>query len=1764
MDLHCAYHQGPGHETDRCTTLRHAIQDLIDQGLVHLGQPSVTTNLLPTHTTHAVPPPADDIHFLEFDVIDDHIHMLSDDDSDPEPIMPDVIYETSGVTLGPRMPAPFRLVPEAASVQAATVEPLILPHYSVRTSFILIPDVAGVQAPYVDDSQTLDIQYVLRGGRVMRQPPPAAAARPLGGTSSQEEVRAEDDEILRATCIVFSDDDLPPEGSGHTRPLYISVGCSGRRVPSVLLDNGSALNVCPLATAIALGYAPSDFGPSTQTVRAYDSTRREVMGTLEIELLIGPATFVAVFQVLRIPTSFNLLLGRPRIHRAGAIPSSLHQKVKFIHDGRVVVVQSVGDMFISAEPVLEISHADDDLFLTGFTFDEVQTLEMEDLCRDFVALSFDQHSSTVVLDIMRSMSYLPGMGLGRRQHGPSEFMTFPDRDVPFGLGFSPTEADYRHMARLRRERVRARLTHTPFYYPVRPYTMSLADYFVRASEPHAPSDGIIGGLSTTQEAELQRLVQQLQLSDGAPGPSASVLIAPPSPDRTSLMTLCFPDEIDDHGTFAEIGDVVDGAVPHDEYVDEMLAMSLGQTEEIAPPELASPFDLFGVSVLEIAEEIQVAPTPEVVEDVIVAVDLFDGPHDSDDDSSPASDSDPVDQRVSPIVGDTEIVDFGTADQPRELRIGSDLSTDERDSLIQLLRSYLDVFAWSYEDMPGLDPSIVQNRLPLLPQARPVKQKLRRLHPRWSLQVKKEIQKQLSVGFLSVVEYPEWLANVVPVPKKDGKVRVCVDFRDLNKASPKDDFPLPHIDMLVDSTAGHSMLSFMDGFSGYSQILMAPEDMEKTSFITEWGTYCYRVMPFGLKNAGATYQRAATTLFHDMMHRDVEVYVDDMIVKSRDRSDHLAALERFFERIRQFRLRLNPKKCTFGVTSGKLLGYMVSERGIEVDPDKIRAILDMPAPRTERGVRGFLGRLQYISRFIARLTDICEPIFRLLRKSQPTVWDDQCQRAFERIREYLLSPPVLAPPTPGRPLLLYLSVSDVALGCMLAQLDDSGKDRAIYYLSKRMLDYETRYVMIERYCLALVWATRRLRHYMTEYSVHLISRLDPLRYLFDRPALVGRLMRWLVLLTEFDIHYVTQKSIRGSIVADHLASLPVSDGRAIDDDFPDEDVAAVTSLSGWRMYFDGAANHSGYGIGVLLISPHGDHIPRSVRLAFSDRHPATNNIVEYEACILGLETALELGIRQMEVFGDSNLVLRQIQGEWKTRDVKLKPYHAYLELLVGRFDDLRYTHLPRAQNQFADALATLASMIDIPIDATVRPLLIESRSAPAYCCLIDDAEPDDGLPWYHDIYHLLRLGVYPEAATAKDKRALRQLAARFVICGETLYRRSPDGMLLLCLDRTSADRVMREVHAGVCGPHMGGHMLARKIMRTGYFWLTMETDCCQFVQRCPECQIHGDLIHVPPSELHALTSPWPFSVWGIDIIGKISPKSSSGHEFILVAIDYFTKWVEAASYARLTSSGVASFIRSHIICRYGVPHELISDRGVHFRAEVDTLVQRYSIRHHRSSAYRPQTNGAVEAANKNIKRILRRMVETSQDWSEKLPFALWAYRTSFRTSTGATPYSLVYGMEAMLPVEIEMGSLRVALEQQIPEADRAQARFDQLNLLDERRLRAADHVRAYQRKMARAFKKRVKPRPLHVGDLVLKVIRGLIRDPRGKFRPNWSGPYFIRELTPEGREGWLVGKDTNRRRREGAREEKEEKRTGEKTGERFCSSLGFCSKGFVQV
>ncbi|KAG8480313.1 hypothetical protein CXB51_024726 [Gossypium anomalum] len=576
-------------------------------------------------------------------------------------------------------------------------------------------------------------------------------------------------------------------------------------------------------------------------------------------------------------------------------------------------------------------------------------------------------------------------------------------------------------------------------------------------------------------------------------------------------------------------------------------------------------------------------------------------------------------------------------------------------------------------------------------------------------------------------------------------------------------------------------------------------------------------------------------------------------------------------------------------------------------------------------------------------------------------------------------------------------------------------------------------------------------------------------------------RWQILLSEFDIVYVNQKAVKGSAIADFLASRALEDYEPLNFDFPNEDLMYVATIEEnpregrpWKLNFDGASNAMGNGIGAVLVSPDGNHYPFTSKLDFD----CTNNMAKYEACIMGIRAAIERKIKTLEVYGDSALVIYQLKGEWETRDPKLINNRNLVLELIEEFDDIVFCYLHREENQMADALATLASMIKV------------------------NKQEEN-----HE---------YPTQATENDKRTLRRLANDYVLDGEILYKRRKDQVLLRCVDAIEAKKILEEVHEGVCGTHANGFTMARQIMRFGYYWSTMEGDCINYAKRCHKCQIYEDKINVPPSPLHVMTSPWPFSMWGMDVIGPISPKASNGHRFIFVVIDYFTKWVEAASYANVTKSTVSKFLKKEIICRYGMPERIISDNALNLNnSTIADVCRQFKIRHHNSSPYHPKMNGAVEAANKNIKKIVGKMTETYKDWYEKLPFTLYAYRTSVKTSTGAMPFSLVYGMEAVLPIEVEIPSLRVLSEVKLDEAEWVQSRYDQLNLIEKKRLRAIRHGQMYQKRMMRAFNKKVRPREFHEGDLVLKKILPIQKDFRGKWMPNWEGPYVVKKAFSRG-------------------------------------------------
>ena len=263
-------------------------------------------------------------------------------------------------------------------------------------------------------------------------------------------------------------------------------------------------------------------------------------------------------------------------------------------------------------------------------------------------------------------------------------------------------------------------------------------------------------------------------------------------------------------------------------------------------------------------------------------------------------------------------------------------------------------------MGGIDPTVITHRLNTSPSFKPVKQKRRNFAPERQKAINEEVGKLLQAGAIREVEYPEWLANVVLVKKANGKWRLYIDFTDINKACPKDIFPLSRIDLIVDVTAGHELLSFMDAFSGYNQISMDPDDQEKTSFVTAQGTYCYRVMPFGLKNAGATYQRLVNRMFQKQIGVTMEVYIDDMLVKSTTAELHIAHLSEAFQILINYNMKLNPAKCAFGVSAGKFLGFIVNHRGIEANPDKIKVVLDMPSPSSIKEVQRLTGRIAALS------------------------------------------------------------------------------------------------------------------------------------------------------------------------------------------------------------------------------------------------------------------------------------------------------------------------------------------------------------------------------------------------------------------------------------------------------------------------------------------------------------------------------------------------------------------------------------------------------------------------------------------------------------------------------------------------------------------------------------------------------------------------------------------------------------------------------------
>ncbi|KAL2226380.1 UNVERIFIED_CONTAM: Retrovirus-related Pol polyprotein from transposon, partial [Sesamum indicum] len=516
-------------------------------------------------------------------------------------------------------------------------------------------------------------------------------------------------------------------------------------------------------------------------------------------------------------------------------------------------------------------------------------------------------------------------------------------------------------------------------------------------------------------------------------------------------------------------------------------------------------------------------------------------------------------------GEYKVVLLVPEDPDKTTRIGANM--DREMAMIDFFRKNMDV---------------IVHRLNVDPGARPVQQKKRSFGNDKKEIIRQEVDKLLKAGYVSEIQYTNWLSNMVLVPKSSGKWRMCVDFADLNKACAKDPYPLPMIDMMVDSIAGFEMFSMVDAYQGYHQIHihMAEDDRDKTSFITDKGIYCYNMMPFG--NASATYQRL----------------------------DHLKDLTQAFSIMRSYGMKLNPNKCTFGVGGGKFLGYMVNERGIEANPKKIQAIMNLRSPTT-------------IKEEIENFT-----------------WTEECEKALQELKEYLTKLHLLANLKEGETLFLYLGISENAVSSILVR-EEAGNQNPIYYVSKMLQGAESKYLEIEKLALALVVTARKLQPYFQSHKVVVLTN-HPLKQVMSRLEASGRLIKWAVELGQYDVDYQPRTAQKAQVLADFVTELS-SDLKS--------PLAAEEQGSKWMLHVDGSSNANNEGAGILIQGPKGVEIEVAAHLSF----PVTNNEVKYEALILGLELAYEAGANDLEVFPDSQLIALQIEGTYETRERTMASY-----------------------------------------------------------------------------------------------------------------------------------------------------------------------------------------------------------------------------------------------------------------------------------------------------------------------------------------------------------------------------------------------------------------------------------------------------------------------------------------------------------------------------
>ncbi len=1006
-----------------------------------------------------------------------------------------------------------------------------------------------------------------------------------------------------------------------------------------------------------------------------------------------------------------------------------------------------------------------------------------------------------------------------------------------------------------------------------------------------------------------------------------------------------------------------------------------------------------------------------------------------------------------------------------------LDEEDTDAVKSLLSRYSDVFSTGDYDIGRT--TLVKHRIDT-GDAAPIRQPLRRASPEKRAEIEKQVSELLDKKLIEPSDSP-WSSPVVLVAKKDGTKRLCLDYRKLNDITVKDAYPIPRIDDALDALGGAKWFSTLDLAAGYWQVALDQDAKDKTAFSTPSGLYSWNVLPFGLCNAPSTFERLMERVLAGLRWETLLVYLDDIIIFGRTIPESIERLEEVFTRLRSAGLKLKPGKCNLLQREVTYLGHLVSEEGIRTDPGKTDAVRNWPTPVTVTQVRSFLGLASYYRRFIKSFADIAHPLHRLTEKKAEFKWSIECDKAFNDLKQALISAPVLAYPQAAGDFIIDTDASAFAIGGVLSQVHD-GVEKPIAYGSTSLSKSERNYCVTRRELLAVVTFLKKYRHYIGGRKVKVRTDHGSLRWLCNFKNPEAQLARWLEVLSTFNMELEYRPGSK-HVNADALSRKPCRQcvkwkSQLVSTEKSDQEAQPKNQATG-------QVSDKQCDVGVQT-----EDTPQSV--AVTPESPDSAIGVQTEATpqsvALTPESPDSAIAVQTEATPQSVAVTQESQDSAIGVQTESTPHieSAY----ENEHDYMTVSDIPRQEPQ----INSVQAEPEITLEA-IREAQLDDDSM---SFILKEKEKGGDRPSWEFV-----------AASSASEKTYWSLWNVLAMKEGVLVKRweNGDGTVvkwLTVLPKTLRKRVLDELHASPTAGHLGRNKTLPKVQER-YYWVRMTADVRSYVKQCTGCARKKSPPKKHRAPLKQLPVGAPMERIAIDVLGPLT-ETADGNSFILVVGDYHTKWMETYAIPNQQAETVASKLVEQFVCRFGVPAELHSDQGRNFESQVfKEMCKILNITKTRTTPYNPKSDGMVERFNRTIVNSVALMIQPHQhqtDWDKYLPFVGMAYRSSVQASTGETPNMMMTGREVRLPVDLVVGAVP---DEPGCATDYAEGLRERVRAIHER---ARHALKANMRRQKRNYDRLAHGPIYRVGQFVWLLTKYRKAGLTKKLGLPWEGPYLV--------------------------------------------------------